>query len=151
MVAGMAQMILKFRIAALTALASAGSQSAIAAETAQFLNAPVTVAAPPARLAVQYELKLQLPEGRGLGRVLLDAGVSQKDAAAAARLAAGHLGEDIGGCQAKVSLSRSPDGRGFALERVNLFTNADQTVIERRRGELTVASTTANRKYPRLV
>ena len=131
--------------------AFAGAQPVVAAETAHFLNAPVTAAAPPVRLAVQYELKLNLPEGRGLARVLVEAGVSQADAAAAARLAAGHLGEDIGGCQAKVSVSRTSDGRGFALERVTLFTNADQTVIERRRGELAVASTTTNRKYPRLV
>jgi hypothetical protein len=144
----MTQMILETGILA-TALAVA--QPAVASETAQFLNAPVTAATPSVRLAVQYELKLNLPEGRGLARMLLDAGVSQDDAAAAARLAAGHLGEDIGGCQAKVSVSRMSDGRGFALERVTLFTNADQTVIERRRGELTIASTTANRKYPRLV
>ena len=144
----MTHMILKTGILA-TALAAA--QPVLAGETAQVLTAPVTAAAPPVRLAVQYELKLNLPQGRGLARVLVDAGVSQDDAAAAARLAAGHLGEDIGGCQAKVSVSRSSDGRGFALERVTLFTNVDQTVIERRRGELTVASTTANRKYPRLV
>jgi hypothetical protein len=142
-------MILKSGMVAATLAASA--QPALAGGTAQFLTAPVTAAAPPMRLAVQYELKLNLPEGRGLARMLADAGVRQDDAAAAARLAAGHLGEDVGGCQAKVSVSQSSDGRGFAVERVTLFTNADQTVIERRRGALTVASTTANRKYPRLV
>ena len=147
----MARKILKSRMAAAATLAFAGAQPAIAAETAQFLKAPVEMAAPPARLAVQYELQLNLPEGRGLARLLIEAGVSQDDAAAAARLASGHLGEEIGGCQAKVSVSRGSDGRGFALERVTLFTNADQTVIERRRGELAVASSTANRRYPRLV
>ena len=137
------------KIAGLVALL-ASAQPAMAAEIAQFLTAPTT-AAPPVRLAVQYEFKLQLPEGRGLARTLSDAGVSDDDAAAAAKLAAGHLGEEIGGCQAKVSVSRTSDGLGFRLERVTLFTRADQTVIERRRGELAVASTAANRKFPRLV
>jgi hypothetical protein len=144
----MAQMILK---AAALALVVPLAQPVLAAETAQFLNAPVRAGAPPARLAVQYEMKLRLPEGRGLARLLLDAGVEQNDAAAAARIAAGHLGEDLGGCQAKVSVSRSSDGNGYRLERVTLFTQAGQTVIERRRGELAIASTAANRKYPRLV
>jgi hypothetical protein len=144
----MAQMILK---AAALALVVPLAQPVLAAETAQFLNAPVRAGAPPARLAVQYEMKLRLPEGRGLARLLLDAGVEQNDAAAAARIAAGHLGEDLGGCQAKVSVSRSSDGNGYRLERVTLFTQEGQTVIERRRGELAIASTAANRKYPRLV
>lgn len=138
------------KIAGLVALL-ASAQPTMAAEIAQFLTAPTTAAAPPVRLAVQYEFKLQLPEGRGLARTLSDAGVSDDDAAAAAKLAAGHLGEEIGGCQAKVSVSRTSDGLGFRLERVTLFTRADQTVIERRRGELAVASTAANRKFPRLV
>lgn len=141
----------KIGAVALAVMMVASAPPVIAAETAQFLNAPVAPAAVPVRLAVQYELKLQLPDGRGLARTLVDAGVSQDDAIAAARLAAGHLGEGIGGCQAKVSVSRGSDGRSFGLERVTLFTQAEQTVIERRKGELALASATAIRRYPRLV
>jgi hypothetical protein len=115
---------------------------ASAAEKGQFLNAPVSSASPAPRLAVQYELKLRLPEGRGLARLLLDAGVNSEDAGAAARLAAGHLGDGLGGCDVKVAISRSVGDRGYRLDRVTLFTLGDQTVIERRRGELTIASTT---------
>ena len=144
----MAHLILKTAIAA---VALTGGHPGRAGEAEHFRNAPMTGAAPAMRLAVQYELKLNLPEGGGLARVLVDAGIRQDDAVTAARLAAGHLGENTGGGQAKVSVSRSSRGEGFQLERVTLFTRADQTVIERRRGELAVTSRAANRKYPRLV
>jgi hypothetical protein len=130
-----------------TAVAFVGLAGAVAptaagaAETAQFLNAPVTAAPPAPKLAVQYELKLRLPEGRGLARSLLDAGVDRDDAAAAARLAAGHLGDGQSGCDVRIAISRSVDGGGYRLDRVTLFSSVSQTVIERRRGELTVAST----------
>lgn len=122
-----------------------------AGETAQFLNAPTTAGRPALKLAVQYELKISLPEGRGLARLLLDAGVNQADAAAVARLAAGRLGEASGGCEAKVSISRTSGGTGFRLERVQIYSQDGQTVIERRRGELAIASQAASAKYPRLV
>jgi hypothetical protein len=120
-----------------------------AAETGHFLKAPAATTPPPVRLAVQYDLKLRLPEGRGLARLLLDAGVDQGDAAAAARLAAGHLGNGSGGCEVKVSITRA--GNGFRLVRAMLMTEADQTVIEWRGAELAIASETAARKSPRLV
>jgi hypothetical protein len=122
-----------------------------AGENARFLNAPSTAASPAPRIAVQYELQLQLPQGRGLARLLMDAGVDREDAAAAARLAAGHLGDGDGGCEAKVSVSRPFGGGGLRLDRVTLFTQADQTVIEWREGGLAIASKAALRKSPRLI
>jgi hypothetical protein len=123
--------------------------TARAGETARFLNAPATSAKPATKLALQYELKLSLPEGRGLARLLLDAGVDRDDAAAAARLAAGHLGDGSGGCEVKVFITKSTEG--FRLVRALLMTDAAQTVIERRGAELAIASETAARKSPRLV
>ena len=99
----------------------------------------------------QFQLRLRLPEGRGLARLLLDAGVSRDDAGAAARLAAGHLGAGAGGCTALVSIERSAGTTGFSLVRVQLVTDATQTVIERRGRDLVVASDTAARGTPRLV
>jgi hypothetical protein len=104
---------------------------------------------PAANVAVQYELKLQLPEGRGLARLLLDAGVDRDDAVAAARLAAGHLGDSSGGCQVKAFIARTASG--FRIVRAMVITNAGQTVIERRGAELAIASESAARKFPRLV
>ena len=101
--------------------------------------------------AVLFALKLKLPEGRGLARQLLDAGVNQDDAAAAARLAAGHLGDGLGGCDAKVELSQGFDGKGLRLERVELSTSASRTTIERRQGELAIASQQGSGKTLRLV
>jgi|SRR6185369_57243 len=121
-----------------------------AAEDAQFLNAPAT-SLPTPKFAAQFQLRLRLPEGRGLARLLLDAGVSQDDAGAAARLAAGHLGAGAGGCTALVSIERSAGTTGFSLVRVQLVTDATQTVIERRGRDLVVASDTAARETPRLV
>lgn len=127
------------------------STAAAAQESAQFILAPATAALAVPKLAVQYQLELRLPEGRGLARVLLDAGVNQDDAAAAARLAAGHLGDGAGGCSARVSVTRSVGDDGYRLVRVMLSSDASQTVIERRGGELTVASNAATARYPRLV
>ena len=92
-----------------------------------------------------FELELRLPEGRGLARLLLQAGVDCYDAAAAARLAAGHLGDEIGGCEAKVTISRSLEGGGLRLERVMLLTQAAQTIIERRQAQLMLATTDSAR------
>lgn len=120
-------------------------------ETAHFLNAPATEAAPAVKLAVEYDLKLRLPASRGLARLLLDAGVDRDDAAAAARLAAGHLGDGSGGCDVQVSIARAAGEGGFKLIRATLMTNAGRTVIERRGAELTIASESAATKAPRLV
>lgn len=125
--------------------------TAFAGETAHFLNAPARSGAQAPRLAVQYELKLRLPEGRGLARLLLDAGVDQGDAAEAAKLAAGHLGSGAGGCDVQVSISRNLGSSAFSLVRATLSTAADRTVIERHGSELTIASETAARAFPRLV
>jgi hypothetical protein len=113
---------------------------ACSAEPLPFLIAPASSAAPAPELAALYELKLRLAEGRGLARLLLDAGVNRDDAAAAARLAAGNLGDALGGCTAKVEISRAVEGGGFKLERVTLLTQAGATIIERRQGKLTIAS-----------
>ena len=105
---------------------------------------------PRPKLAVQFELKLRLPEGRGLARLLLDAGVSKNDAAAAAQIAAGHMGDGSGGCFAKVSIARDFSSGSFNVVRVMLSTDDDQTVIERRGADLTIASRSATGKFPRL-
>jgi hypothetical protein len=120
--------------------AAAGAASPL--ERAIFLNAPAIGGSPAAKLAVQFQLKLRLPEGRGLARLLLDAGVGQEDAATAARLAAGHLGAGSGGCQAMVSVERNAQGGASSVVRVQLITDTRLTVIERRGTELTIASDT---------
>ena len=120
-------------------------------QTAHFLKAPATAAAPAVKLAVEYDLKLRLPGGRGLARLLLDAGVDRDDAAAAARLAAGHLGDGSGGCDVQVSVTRAVADGGFKLVRATLTTDCARTVIERRGAELTIASESAARKTLRLV
>jgi hypothetical protein len=138
-----------------TAVAAASSLmlpgAAGAAEHAIFLNAPAVAGPPVPKLAVQFGLKLHLPEGKGLARLLIDAGVNQDDAAAAAKLAAGHLGAGAGGCEATVSIERSADGGSFSLVRVQLSTDARQAVIERRGAELTLASDTPTSRSLRLV
>lgn len=125
--------------------------AARAGETARFLNAPAAIAQHSPKLAVQFELKLHLAEGRGLAKSLMDAGVGDEDAAAAARLAAGHLGDGAGGCFAKVSIARDSAAGPFSLVRITLMTAADQTVIERRESGLSIASQAPNRRFPRLV
>ena len=139
--------VLRF-IAALLALSPAAGA---AAELPRAAIIPLNSAAP-FELAVQYELKLHLPEGQGLARSLLDMGVDSNDAAMAARLAAGHMGAGSGGCEVKVSISRANPGSSLRVVRVMLLTEAGQTVIERRAGDLAIASqAAAPRKNPRLV
>lgn len=118
---------------------------------APLIHAPSAKLPSKPKLAVLFALKLRLPEGRGLARLLLDAGVNRDDAASAARLAAGHLGDGEGGCDAKAEVSQAMDGSGFRLERVELQTEAGRTTIERRDGELTIASQQGAGKNPRLV
>lgn len=122
-----------------------------AADLAPLLVAPAVKAPPQTKMAVLYALKLKLPQGRGLAQLLLQAGVNQSDASAAARLAAGHLGDGSGGCDANVEISRDASAGGLRLERVELLTQAGRTVIERRRGELTVSSQQGAGKNSRLV
>lgn len=125
-------------------------RTAEAAEHAAFLNAPAALNSPTPKFAGQFQLALQLPEGKGLARALLDAGVTKEDAAAAARLAAGHLGAGDGGCHARISIERGAAG-GFSLMRVQLTTAAREAVIERRGSELTIASDIAISGSPALV
>lgn len=135
-------------LAALLAFAPVASA---AAELPRVAIAPL-VSSAPFELAVQYELKVHLPEGQGLARSLLDVGVDRDDAAMAARLAAGHMGAGSGGCDVKVSIARASGGNSLRLVRVMLLTASGQTVIERRAGDLTIASEGAvSRKNPRLV
>jgi hypothetical protein len=98
------------------------------------LPAVVTSALPAPRLATVFELKMSLPQGKGLARQLLVAGVAKEDAAEAAKLAAGHC-DGIGGCNAKVEISRQLD-TGLRVERLVLVSASGQTVIERRNGRL---------------
>jgi len=135
----------------LVIVASFASTSAVAAEHAVFLNAPASSATPSARFAAQFELRLRLPQGQGIARQLIDAGVSQDDAAAAAKLAAGHMGAGSGGCTAKVSIEQTSGAKGFSLIRVQLTTASSQTVIERRGGALTIASDAPTTNSPNLV
>jgi hypothetical protein len=125
---------------ALIALALQIGATPAMASDAPMLLAPSSSVPPSPRLAGLFDLQLQLPEGRGLARLLLDAGVDEKDAASAARVAAGHLGDGSGGCTVKVALSRAAQGLGFSLQRLVLTTGAGQTIIERRAGSLTVVS-----------
>ena len=120
--------------------------AASAAGPLPLLVAPASSAPPAPEQAALYKLKLHLAEGRGLARLLLDAGVNRDDAAAAARLATGNLGDGLGGCTAKVEVSRNVEGSGFRLERVTLVTEAGATIIERRQGKLRIASQTGATK-----
>jgi hypothetical protein len=127
----------------LAAVALALHSGALAEERAALVSTPMSVAPPSPKLAMVFTLKLRLPEGRGLAASLLQAGVDQADAAAAARIAAGHLGDGTGGCSAKIEISKPVGTTGFRLERVELTTGAARTVIERRKGELSLASANA--------
>jgi hypothetical protein len=148
----MAENCLKLlRMKPLIVLALLMPGAATAAGLAPLLATPTTKAPPQTHSAVLYELRLRLPEGRGLAQQLMQAGVNQGDAAAAAKLAAGHLGDGVGGCDAKVEVSRALGGDGLEVQRVVLMTQAEQTIIERRQGELTVASARGTGRISRLV
>lgn len=137
--------------AAIAASATLALPSAAAAEEHPvFLNAPAKLNSAAPKFAGQFQLKVQLPDGHGLARALLDVGVNQDDAAAAARLAAGHLGAGKGGCFATISIERDASG-GQSLMRVQLSTEARQMVIERHGSELAVASDNPTSKSPALV
>jgi hypothetical protein len=112
---------------------------------------PETKAPPPTKIAVLFAFRVHLPEGRGLARALLDLGVDRDDAAAAAKVAAGHLGEGDGGCDAKIEISRVISASGYKLERVSLVTQASQSTIERRSGELTLTGERASQATARIV
>ena len=95
---------------------------------------------PKPQQATIYALNQRLPQGRGLAALLLRAGVGQDDAGLAARLAAGHLGDGAGGCEAKVEISHGFGDERVTLERIVLTTANSETVIERHAGSLTLAS-----------
>lgn len=122
----------------------------VAAETATFLNAPAKAGIAPVKFAGQFEFKLHLPQGRGLARLLIDAGVAQDDAAAAAKLAAGRMDDGRNGCFATVSVERGANGE-LSLIRVMLTTDDQRTIIERRGPDLAIASESAIAKQPRLI
>ena len=101
------------------------------------------------RLGAQFQLHLQLADGR-LARALLDVGVRQEDAAAAAKLAVGHLGAGAGGCEANVSIERNAGG-DYRLMRVQLVTQERRAVIEWRGAGLALTSDAPIGKIPPLV
>ena len=125
------------------------ASAAGAAEHATFLNALASDGPPPEKSAAQFQLRMRLTDGR-LARALFDVGVRQGDAAAAAKLAAGHLGAEAGGCDALVSIERNPDGT-YSLMRVQLSTDTRRAVIEWRGTDLVLASDTVISQSPPLV
>lgn len=115
-------------------LSSMFATSTSAEQTPAPITAIATRAVPAPSLAAVFELKLQLPQGQGLARLLLDVGVTGNDAAEAAKLAAGRCTD--AGCAAKVAISRNVDGSGLRIERLVLIEASGQTVIERRNDRL---------------
>src|SRR5258707_7504702 len=97
------------------ALIGSIAAEASAATEPTAIPAVVTRAVPVPRLATLFELKLRLPQGRGLARLLLDAGIASDDAAEAAKLAAGQC-DPIGGCRAQGAGSREL-GAGPPVDR----------------------------------
>lgn len=130
----------------LAASALALPSTATAEENANVLSAIAQPGMGAPRLAGQFQLRLRLADGR-LARALLDLGVRQEDAAAAAKLAAGHLGTESGGCDALVSIERNPDGT-YSLMRMQLATDTRRAVIEWRGTDLVLASDTAISNSP---
>jgi len=140
-------------IIALIAFAAAAlpAAAADAADLPIIRAMPETNAPVPTKVAVVFVFKVRLPEGRGLARALLDLGVDRDDAAAAAKVAAGHLGDGHGGCDAKIEISRVMSASGYKLERVSLVAQASQSTIERRSGELTLTGERPSRPTARIV
>ena len=138
---------LSLRAVAIAAPFSLACPCATAAEEhANVLSAIAQPGMGTPKFAGQFQLRLQLGDGR-LARALLDVGVKQEDAAAAAKLAAGHLGMGAGGCQALVSIERNPGGT-YSLMRVQLTTDSRRAIIEWRGSELVLASDTEIGKSP---
>ena len=134
--------------AALLLLVPAGVQ----AQSKYFLFAPASTAAPAARLAVQYELKLAVLAGGDFAAALRNSGIDDRDATAADRLAVEDWAEGESGCYAELSVTKAVEGDGLRLVRVLLImADGRQTVIERRGDELAIASKTPARKSLRLI
>ena len=129
----------------LAAAAIVAPQSARADQAADFVRAPATSSLPSINLAVSYEFNFRVAGESDLSDLLLQAGVSSDDVVAAARLAAGHVGGSSG-CYAKVSVTKLLHESAFRLQRVSLMTETTQTVMERRKGELTISTTGARNK-----
>lgn len=117
---------------------------ATAAEAPPFVRAPTVSTDSPLILAAMFHTTIQLPEGRGIAKALMELGVTAGDAAEAARLAASHLGEGQGGCTAKIEISRADNGQE-SLRRLVLSTAGDQTIIERRGEKLSLVPASAIR------
>lgn len=111
-----------------------------AADALPLVKAPAPIAAPSVTLAVTYEMKLQLHEGRGLARQLIDSGIDQDDAAAAAKLGSSYMSKAKGGCSAKVAATRLPGVDALRLTRVTFYAGSKIIVMERRDGKLAVTS-----------
>lgn len=126
------------------ALAVLQPQLATAEESAQLLLAPATSSPPAVNLAVTFELKFQLAQDSDLVDQLLQAGIDPDDIAAATHLAAGHDGGRTG-CFVKLSVSKALNDKAFRLQRMTLTTEASQTVMERRKGELAISATGARK------
>lgn len=113
--------------------------------------APATSSVPVVKQAVLYKLKLHLQTSRAFADQLLQIGISEADVEAAMELAADRLGKGDAACDVTLEVSRAFGGQGFALERATVFASTGQTVIERRRGALAVASRSPIRKTVPLV
>lgn len=116
---------------------------AASADDRPFLRAPASQGSLPVKLAVAFELRFHLAAGGDLEAMLVQADVDADDAAAAARLAAGTASDTASGCYVKIAITKSLNGNGFRIERLTLLTEASQTVMERRGGELTVSASGA--------
>ena len=146
---GRARLHTKFCGALLLAVSTLAFPSGAAAEQAPSpLNAIARPGMGAPKLAGQFQLRLRVADGR-VARALLDAGVRQEDAAAVAKLAAGHLGSGPGGCEALVSIERTPTG-DYSLMRVQLTTDTRRAVIEWRGSELILTSDAPLRTSPAL-
>src|SRR5690242_11528905 len=73
---------------------------------------------PPTVRAATFEVRLNLPEGRWLARQLIELGIADEDAGEAAKLAVGHLGQDRGGCVAKVAISKPVGTEPARVDRI---------------------------------
>lgn len=116
-----------------------------------FLLAPAEASVPAVRQAVLYKFKLHLTASDAFADQLVQLGVDGDDIEKAMDLAADRLGDGKQSCDVTLEVSRSVGGRSLSLERATVFTSAGNTVLERRRGALTVASRSATRKSVPLV
>lgn len=110
-----------------------------AAELRPLVLAPAPQNAPPVVLAVSFEMKLYLRDGKDLADLLLEAGVDKGDTAAAAELALDRIKPGTGSF-VRLSVSRSAENVGLRLQRLTIVDETDQTVVERRQGKLKITA-----------